>query len=93
MAAMQTNADPTRTGYVLYRALVIHDLVLPPSLSLRRAALKLWKQKLGSGATYIRLIKVFERAGYKDLADVVRSTAGNNFYFTLNSESCITDFI
>jgi hypothetical protein len=52
---------------------------LPP-LSLRRAALELWKQKLGSCATYNSLIEVFERAGYKDFADVVRSTAGNVLY-------------
>ncbi len=49
-------------------------------LSLRRAALELWKQKLGPGATYNRLIEVFRRAGYENLADTVRSTAGNVLY-------------
>ena len=32
----------------------------------------MWKQKLGSGATYSNLIQVFEKADHKDLADVVR---------------------
>ena len=38
----------------------------------RREALKLWKQQLGSDATYNKLIRVFERAGYKEYADYVR---------------------
>ena len=38
----------------------------------RREALHLWKQKLGSRATYTNLIGVFERAGRKDYADLVR---------------------
>ena len=32
-----------------------------------------WKEKQGSEATYRKLIKIFERAGYKLYADVVRS--------------------
>ena len=39
----------------------------------RRAALHLWKQKLGSRATYQELINIFERAGYNSYADVVRN--------------------
>ena len=35
----------------------------------RREALKLWKQKLGSDATYNKLIRVFEHAGYKRYAE------------------------
>ena len=35
----------------------------------------MWKQRSGSKATYSRLIKIFERAGYQDCADKVRSTA------------------
>ena len=31
-----------------------------------------WKQRNGSEATYSKLIKIFERAGYKNLADEVR---------------------
>ena len=31
-----------------------------------------WKQRNGSEATYSELIKIFERAGYKNLADEVR---------------------
>ena len=38
----------------------------------RRKALKKWKQKLGSKATYKNLSKRLERAGYKTYADVVR---------------------
>ena len=65
--------------------------------SLRRAALKLWKERRGSGATYNSLIKVFKRAGYINLADIVRSTAGNHneyivWYITV-SESCVTNFM
>ena len=32
-----------------------------------------WKEKQGSEATYRKLIKIFERAGYKLYADFVRS--------------------
>ena len=38
----------------------------------RREALKLWKQKFGSNATYRTLIRAFERAGYKQYADQVK---------------------
>lgn len=38
---------------------------------LRRAALTLWKQKLGPNATYQALITAFERAGYRQYADEV----------------------
>ena len=31
----------------------------------------MWKEARGSEATYINLIGVFERAGYKDYADTV----------------------
>jgi hypothetical protein len=37
----------------------------------RRAALTLWKKKLGSSATYQALITAFERAGYRQYADEV----------------------
>ena len=37
----------------------------------------MWKQKLGSNATYNNLIKVFESAGHKDYADLVRRIAGS----------------
>ena len=59
---------------------------LPPSLplSLRRAALELWKQRHRSDATYNNLIEVFERAGYKNLTDVVRKTAGNSLSLALS---------
>ena len=40
-------------------------------LNSRREALKMWKRKLGSSGTYNKLIKVFERAGYKSYADNV----------------------
>ena len=39
----------------------------------RRAALEKWKQRLGSKATYRRLIGVFECANYKGYAEKVRS--------------------
>ena len=42
----------------------------------RREALQLWKQKLGDEATYRNLIDVFETAGYKNYADMVRSIIG-----------------
>ena len=38
---------------------------------LRRAALTLWKKKLGSSATYKALIAAFECAGYRQYADEV----------------------
>ena len=37
----------------------------------RRAALQIWKQKLGSRATYRELIGVFERAGYRNYVDTI----------------------
>ena len=37
-----------------------------------RAALQLWKQRLGSKATYKELKNVFERAGYCNYADTIR---------------------
>ena len=38
----------------------------------RREALYTWKSRNGSKATYAKLIKVFEQAGYKNYADKVR---------------------
>ena len=38
----------------------------------RSEALQIWKYTHGSDATYGNLIRVFERAGYKDLADFVK---------------------
>jgi hypothetical protein len=35
--------------------------------------LEKWKLKLGSSATYNTLIGVFERAGYQEYADIVRT--------------------
>ena len=61
--------------------LITHDLLPRCSpLSFRRAALELWKQKRGSDATYNNLIKVFETAGYKDLAEFVKRITGK-FYW------------
>ena len=37
--------------------------------------LQTWKQRNGSKATYRKLIKIFERAGYKRYADDVRMLA------------------
>jgi hypothetical protein len=39
----------------------------------RREALYIWKRRLGSEATYQRLINIFERAGFQNCADIVRS--------------------
>ena len=41
---------------------------------LRREALKIWKQRSGSSATYKKLINIFEDAGYCDYAENVRKT-------------------
>jgi hypothetical protein len=38
---------------------------------LRRAALMLWKRRLGSSATYQALITAFQHAGYRQYADEV----------------------
>ena len=38
----------------------------------RREALYIWKTRNGSKATYNKLIKIFEQAGYKSYADEVR---------------------
>ena len=46
-------------------------IIIVSSLFTRRAALEMWKQKLGSTATYSNLIGVFERAGYQGYADTV----------------------
>ena len=40
----------------------------------RREALRMWKEKLGSGGTYKKLLEVFKRAGYETYADNVRRT-------------------
>ena len=40
----------------------------------RRAALHIWKQRLGSDATYQKLIDVFECAGYRTYVEIVRNT-------------------
>ena len=45
----------------------------------------MWKQKYGSNATYNNLIEVFERAGYKDLADSVREMLGPGIYMFIIS--------
>ena len=42
-------------------------------LLLRREALYIWMQRNGSKATYIKLMKVFERAGYRNYADLVKT--------------------
>jgi hypothetical protein len=39
--------------------------------------LQLWKQKLGSGATYNNLIKAFEEASHKDYAENVKHLLKN----------------
>ena len=39
----------------------------------RREALYIWKQRLGSEATYQRLMNVFERADFQIFAEIVRS--------------------
>ena len=41
---------------------------------IRREALKIWKQRSGSSATYKKLINIFERAGYCDYAEIVIKT-------------------
>ena len=50
-------------------------------LSLRRAALELWKQRHGSDATYNNLIEVFETTGHRDIADFIKRTAGSFFFY------------
>ena len=45
--------------------------LITSTLDFRREALNTWKRKLGSNATYSKLIEVFERAGYKNYADSV----------------------
>ena len=42
------------------------------TLIIRREALHTWIQRNGSKATYSRLINVFEQAGYRIYADLVR---------------------
>ena len=43
----------------------------------RREALQMWKQRLGSEATYQKLIDVFERASYHTYAEIVRNIVCN----------------
>ena len=40
---------------------------------IRREALYIWKRRLGSKATYQKLINVFEHAGYRNCAEFVRN--------------------
>jgi hypothetical protein len=40
--------------------------------------LEKWKQNRGSDATYINLIKVFEQAGYKKYAEIVKDQLMEN---------------
>ena len=37
--------------------------------------MRIWKQKIGSMATYNKLIHIFERAGYQDYAEKVKMIA------------------
>ena len=39
----------------------------------RREAFHIWKERLGSEATYRKLIDIFEHAGYRNYADLVKS--------------------
>ena len=61
----------------------------------RRGALAKWKQKRGPHATYGSLIRVFEYAGYKDLADFVKQItldlpdSGLYYYMYVRSANCI----
>ena len=41
--------------------------------SYRREALYIWKRKLGSEATYQRLINVFEQADFKNYTEFIRN--------------------
>ena len=50
------------------------------SLSLRRDALKNWKQKQGAKATYDCLINVFKAAKRLDLADFVMEMISGTIY-------------
>ena len=52
---------------------LVHSFSIQNPL-LRREALKIWKQRSGSSATYKKLINIFERAGYCDYAEIVRKT-------------------
>ena len=40
----------------------------------RRAALQIWKRRLGSDATYQKLIDIFECAWFRTYAEIVRNT-------------------
>ena len=55
----------------------LHDFYL----QYRRAALSRWKQKNGSNATYANLIRVFEIAGYRDMADNVRQIISSGLWY------------
>ena len=41
----------------------------------RRAALRMWKERIGSEATYQKLINIFEQTGYHNYAEIVRNIA------------------
>ena len=51
---------------------------MPHTNNYRREALYIWKTRTGSKATYAKLIKIFEQAGYKSYADEVRRIAHIN---------------
>jgi hypothetical protein len=61
----------------------LHDIVylnsplnyFIPLYSFRREALYIWKRKLGSEATYQRLINIFEQADFQNYAEIIRNIA------------------
>ena len=53
-------------------------LMYYPFIFYRREALEIWKQKHGSAATYNNLIKVFEQAGSKHYAEIVKDLLMKN---------------
>ena len=61
----------------MYFFMVKSYYILSPHLY-RREALEKWKQKFGSDATYNNLIKVFEQAGYKNYAEIVKDLVMKN---------------
>ncbi len=55
----------------------------------RREALRLWKNKNGSIATYDRLLRIFVNAGRNDCADILCKLLGAGVYSVYITVHCL----
>jgi hypothetical protein len=60
--------------------------------SFRREALYIWKQKLGSEATYQKLINIFERADFHNCAEILKNIIACNEDESEEDDSSSSDY-